>query len=181
MTASSPAAAPATTDVLIRPLRRSDVAQLQALHQRLSRDTIYRRYLSPRVPSAAELEQIGRLNENGGGALVAVHQGTIVGVGYYARNGGRTAEPALLVEDSYQRQGIGARLAAELGRHALARGIHTFVASIYPENRAVMRLIRASGIAYESALAHGIREVRMCLEQLVGAVTATQAAAPAAC
>lgn len=164
-----------TNEITIRPLRRGDVAQLQALHERLSPDTIYRRYLSPRVPSASELEQVSRLNENGSGALAVVHDGTIVGVGYYVRHGRTAAEPALLVEDSYQGQGIGTRLAAQLGRHALARGIDTFVAAIYPENRAVMRLIRASGLAYESALAHGIREVSMRLGQMVGAVASRQA------
>jgi GNAT superfamily N-acetyltransferase len=181
MTALTMALAPEITDVIIRPLRRGDVAGLQALHQRLSRDTIYRRYLSPRVPSVAELEQICRLNEHDGGALAVVHQGTIIGAGYYVRNGERSAEPALLIEDRYQRQGIGAQLATELGQHALARGINTFVASIYPENRAVMRLIRASGLAYESVLAHGIREVRMCLEQIASAVSPATAGATVAC
>ncbi|MDT8305048.1 MAG: GNAT family N-acetyltransferase [Anaerolineae bacterium] len=163
--------------ITIRPLRRGDVAQLQALHQRLSADTIYRRYLSPRVPSRAELEQICRLNEHGGGALAVVYEGTIIGGGYYVSSDGRTAEPALLIEDRFQGQGLGTRLAAQLGQHAIARGIDTFVAAIYPDNRAVMRLIRASGLAYESALAHGIREVHMRLGQLVGALTAPQASA----
>jgi GNAT superfamily N-acetyltransferase len=174
MTVQTTEALPGTSEITIRPLRRGDVDQLEALHQRLSRDTIYRRYLSPRVPSQAELEQICRLNEQGGGALAVLSGGTIIGVGYYVSSDGRTAEPALLVEDRFQRLGIGGQLAAQLGRHALARGIDTFVAAIYPENRAVMKLIRASGLAYESSLAHGIREVRMRLGQIAGAVSSLQ-------
>jgi RimJ/RimL family protein N-acetyltransferase len=149
--------------IAIRPLRRGDVTQLQALHQRLSADTIYRRFLSPRLPSAAELEQIARLNAAGGGALAVMLDGTLIGVGYYVTADGQTAEPALLIEDRFQAQGIGTRLAAQLGQHALARGVETFVADIYPENRAVMRLIRASGLPYESSPAYGARQIRMHL------------------
>lgn len=153
--------------IRIRPLHPGDVSQLQALHERLSADTIYRRYLSPRIPPASELAQISRLNRAGGGAFAVEHDGTMIGVGYYVTCDGQTAEPALLIEDRFQAQGIGTRLAAKLAEHALSRGIETFVADIYPENRAVMRLIRKSGLPYESSLGYGIRQVRMKLAEVV--------------
>jgi len=159
--------------IRMRPLHPGDVKQLQALHERLSADTIYRRYLSPRIPPSSELAQIARLNRAGGGAFAVEHEGTIIGVGYYVTGDDQTAEPALLIEDRFQAQGIGLRLAVTLAEHALARGIETFVADIYPENRAVMRLIRKSGVPYESTLAHGVRQVRMKLVEVV------RAAAPA--
>jgi len=149
--------------ITIRPLGRDDVQKLDALHQRLSPETIYRRYFSPRKPSCQELERVCQLNEAGGGALVAVYDDTVVGIAYYITVDGKTAEPAILIEDRFQRQGIGRRLAAALGRLALARGIDTFRALILPENRGVLQLIRGSGVPYETRLSHGAREVRVSL------------------
>jgi hypothetical protein len=56
----------------IQPLRHVAGTQLQALQRRLTTDTIYRRYLSPRVPPVGEQEPICRLNTAGGGALAVV-------------------------------------------------------------------------------------------------------------
>ncbi len=159
--------------VRIRPLHPGDVSRLQALHERLSADTIYRRYLAPRVPPASELAQITRLNRAGGAAFAVELDGLIISVGYYVAGAAQTAEPALLIEDRFQAQGIGLRLAVTLAEHALSRGIETFVADIYPENRAVMRLIRKSGVPYKSTLAHGVRQVRMKLVEVVRAAATT--------
>lgn len=150
-------------DVVIRPLSPEDVHQLDALHRRLSPETIYRRYFSPRKPSCQELERVCRLNSAGGGALAAVHGDTIIGFAYYITVDGKSAEPAILIEDRFQRQGIGRRLAAQLRKLALSRGINTFRALILPENRAVLQLIRRSGLPYRTHFSQGAREVHMSL------------------
>ena len=151
--------------ITIRLLGPDDTSGLDALHQRLSPETIYRRYFSPRKPSHRELRRISRLNEAGGGALVVVSDDTIVGVAYYITEDGKTAEPAILIEDRFQQQGIGRRLANALGRLALARGLDAFTALILPENRAVLQLIRGSGMPVETRYSQGVREVRISLAQ----------------
>lgn len=90
-----------------------------------------RRFTAATFPRA-NLPGRSRLNEAGGGALVAVHQETVVGVVYYVTVDGKTAEPAILVEDSYQHRGIGRRLATALVQLAHSRGIETFNALILP-------------------------------------------------
>lgn len=152
-----------TGSITIRLLGRQDTWRLDALHQRLSPETIYQRYFSPRKPPQEELERVCRLNEAGGGALAAVHDDTIVGVAYYITADGQTAEPAILVEDRFQRQGIGGRLANALGRLALARGLDTFSMLILSDNQAVLQLIRRSGMPVETGYSQGLREVRISL------------------
>lgn len=153
--------------ITIRLLVPADAEGLDGLHGRLSPETIYRRYFSPRKPSRQELAHICQLNGAGGGALVAVHAGTIVGVAYYVTVDGHTAEPAILIEDRFQRQGIGRRLATSLMELAQARGIEVFKALILPENRAVLQLIRGSGLPYETHYSQGARAVRLSLMRAV--------------
>ena len=54
----------------------------------------------------------------------------------------RDAEIALTVEDAWQRRGVGRRLVRRLGVLAARRGFDTFVASIHPDNRAALALLR---------------------------------------
>lgn len=167
---------PKGKQALVRPLRPGDAPALLALHERASADSLYLRYLSPRIPTLQELEEVSALNENGGGALALTRETSqgemIIGFAYYVALDEHTAEPAILIEDGYQRQGLGRQLMRRLRQHALARGIRVFSATIYPQNRAVLGLIRSTGLPYESRSRYGAREVTMYLGRRAARATA---------
>ena len=73
----------------------------------------------------------------------------------------RQAEIAITVEDAWQHRGVGRRLARRLAALAADRGYDTFVATMLPDNRAALGLVRKlvpdatvrwSGGEYEAAI-----------------------------
>ena len=155
------------TAAILRPLQVGDAPALLDLHERSSADSLYQRYLSPRTPTLPELEQVTTLNENGGGAIAVTRVTTqgeaVIGLAYYVALDEHTAEPAILIEDRYQRQGLGRQLMERLRQHALARGIHLFSATVYPQNRAILGLIRSMGMPFDMRSRYGAREINMYL------------------
>ncbi len=142
--------------VLFRPARPGDVPGLLAMHARLSAQSLYFRYLGPYQPTARDLERLCRLSEPEGGMFVAETSGAaaeIVGYACYVRDRDRPelAEPALLVEDRYQRRGLGRALLDRISRQARQAGITRFVALVDHANAAMLGLIQASDLAYTLA------------------------------
>lgn len=118
------------------------------MHQRLSADSIYSRYHSPRVPSREEIRRVTALDGDSGLALVAVmpgRGGMVVGLAYYVVTGRQLAEVAFLVEDRYQGQGIGKRLVQALSRSAVAHDICFFDAYVLAANRPMQHLLEQGG------------------------------------
>ena len=156
--------------VTIRPVHPDDGLRLYEMHQRLSRNTIFYRYLRPYRPALAEMEKVASLQGSDGMGIVATQAAAreeIVGVAYYVvdpKQAG-TAEPAILVADRFQGQGIGSRLFQRLSQHALAHGIHCFEAVTHPANLAVMRLIESSGFPFKVELGYGERIVHIQLNK----------------
>ncbi len=133
----------------IRPVKQADGVELQKMHERLSRQSLYFRYLYPYKPGARDLERMCTLPGSEGAVFVveyddAVHR--IVGYAYY-QNGhdsfNRTPELAILVEDGFQGCGIGAALMHHICRFAVAKGLKTIIASIHPDNSPMVRLLQA--------------------------------------
>lgn len=157
-----------TIPVAIRPIRPDDAVLLHQMHGRLSSDSIYYRYLRPYRPQLADMERLCHLQRGEGAAFVATVDGpheAIIGVAYYlvAPAQPETAEPAILVEDDFQGQGVGHRLWQRLIRHASDQGILYFDALVHPGNSRVFRLLRRGGQVVESQMSYGMREVRISL------------------
>jgi GNAT superfamily N-acetyltransferase len=156
------------TVALVRNVLPGDCSSIEEMHQRLSPATLYWRYLRPYSPTPADIQRICRLEEDGN-ALVAVlemHRPVVIGVAHYAiadRWGGRTAEPAILVEDRYQGRGVGKLLFQRLVEQAQARGVYEFHLYTHPANQPMMRLIQNSGYPYRESMAYGTCEVKMLL------------------
>jgi GNAT superfamily N-acetyltransferase len=117
------------------------------MFSRLSPTSIYRRFFSPlpRVPewAVAQAIEVDHLDKE---SLVAVAGGEIVGQATYARPANSDeAEAAIVVEDGWQRRGIGKRLLSELAERARRRGIGTFTGAVLPENGAMRGLLAACG------------------------------------
>jgi GNAT superfamily N-acetyltransferase len=157
------------TSITIRPIRQDDGRRLQAFHARLSPDTIYSRYLCPHpVLSAAEAERLTHVDYAHRMAFVATRMDQdeegIIGVARYEglRAGPLdTAEPAVVVEDRFQRRGIGTILMRRLAIYAQTQGICIFVAEISAQNYRILNFIRRSGLPLEIHHHRGAMEVRV--------------------
>jgi GNAT superfamily N-acetyltransferase len=75
-----------------------------------------------------------------------------------------TAEPAVLVEDSYQGRGVGKRMLLALWQQAREMGLEVFECFTDLANHRVLRLIKGSGLRYESRYSQGVREIRVWLK-----------------
>lgn len=153
-------------NIVIRPGRPEDVDLIIDMHQRLSEESIYRRYHAPRLPTRKEIDQMCQLNGQNGRLLVAVLPGrkpTIVGMAYYIWSEKSVAETAFLVEDRFQGQGIGKRLIRALARQAVAQNIQFFDAQVLPTNRPMIHLLHQTGQLVFNKLGYGTREMRVRL------------------
>ena len=76
-------------------------------------------------------------------ALVALDGDEIVAVARYdGQPGAIEAEIAVTVEDAWQHRGVGKRLARRLAAVALDHGFERFIATMLPDNRAALGLLR---------------------------------------
>ncbi|WP_116450609.1 GNAT family N-acetyltransferase [Blastococcus litoris] len=131
--------------VTTRPVRPADRTLFYRLWPRLSPETIYRRFHAPvhRLPDET-VRRLVTVDHDLREAVVAVVGGEVVGVARYDRpsEDPSTAEIAVLVEDAWQGAGVGRQLLASLTDLAARRGVRTFTATVQPDNRPVLGLVR---------------------------------------
>ncbi len=109
----------------VRPIRPEDADALVALHARLSQETIYLRFFTPRpVLSAREVERFTQVDYDDRMGLIAELDDEMVAVARYDRNpggDGTEAEVAFTVDDAHQGRGLGTILLEHLAVIARAR------------------------------------------------------------
>ncbi|HEX2728131.1 MAG TPA: GNAT family N-acetyltransferase [Rubrobacteraceae bacterium] len=128
--------------VRIRAASPEDFEPLRRMFARLSPKSMYQRFHSPFpvVPEWA-LEHAVHVDHDARESLVAVLGGEIIGQVLYVRaEGKREAEVAVVVEDAWQRRGIGKRLLSELAARAERRGIEAFTGAVLHENSSMLGL-----------------------------------------
>lgn len=162
--------------VTMRPIQPGDADLLFAMHQRLSPESIYYRYLQYRRPTLAEIATICRLTPARGAGFVATQPEPgvdapplIVGMAYYIREAHAlepTAEPGILVEDRFQNQGIGRRLWQQMQRHAQMAGLHRLRVWAHPHNQHLAQLVRGGGLPYQANAYDGLSEYLIDLGEL---------------
>jgi GNAT superfamily N-acetyltransferase len=155
--------------VWIRDIGPEDKAELQAGLQRLSLETIRRRFFAakPRF-SSAELRYLTEVDGVNHIALAAVsiETGHIVAVARAVRLADQpdTMEWAIVVADPLQGLGLGSHLAGLLAERARAAGIARFTATTLGDNVAVHRMLRhIHGVLHYGAIRGGVREVTVDL------------------
>jgi GNAT superfamily N-acetyltransferase len=141
----------------LRPGTSHDMSHLVAMHDRCSQETIHRRYHSP-VPQLSARLAHGLLRPLRGWSVVAVHGGDLVGVALYAADRNGQYDVGLLVEDRWQRQGVGSRLLRVLARHARGHGVAELICTTQPDNPGVPRTIRRAGFEPHLRLVDGLVE-----------------------
>jgi RimJ/RimL family protein N-acetyltransferase len=135
------------TVVVLRPISAADKAELQLGLQRLSPESVQRRFMAPKPSfSAAELRYLTEVDGHDHVAIVVELEdrpGVVLGVARYVRLPDRdgVAEPAIVVADFLQGKGLGTLLAEALAREAVRNGIHRFAAIMLGDNRPAQRLM----------------------------------------
>ena len=147
-----------------------DRAALAAFFNRLSASTIEDRYLGGGArftPSLAEHE-IQRLlggDASNHAVVVAVDGAQIRGVGEFVVEGAaRAAELALVVEDAFQRSGIGRSMFGYLAQLARDRGIMAFTGDVRYSNQRVRNLLLRTGLHPQIQLGYGVVRFTLLLE-----------------
>ncbi|WP_030777121.1 GNAT family N-acetyltransferase [Streptomyces sp. NRRL S-920] len=153
---------PRGQDVLTLPegnsitLRRADTADVgaaKAMHDRCSRRTLSMRYHGP-VRDADRY--LGHLLSPRFGRTLAVQtaSGRIVGIGHLLWDGDET-EIALLVEDGWQRRGIGGQLLRRLVSLAVEAGCESVYAVTQASNTGMVAAMRGLGLPLDYQIEEG--------------------------
>jgi GNAT superfamily N-acetyltransferase len=125
---------------LTRRATTADLDGLVAMHDRCSADSLYQRYLTGgRGPGPKILARL--LDPAFGQTHVVLSGASIVASGNLARDGD-SVEAALLVEDAWQRRGVGTALFALLLREAAAAGYSSVLLHTHASNLGIQRMIR---------------------------------------
>jgi predicted N-acetyltransferase YhbS len=154
------------TAVLFRAVRPGDAERFERLFDRLSPETVYRRFFAPVARLQTRmLERLVNVDYHDRLALVAEIGGEVAGVARYDRlGGGEEAEAAVIVEDAWQGRGIGTRLLWRLSAAARERGVRVFVGSVLADNRPMMGLLRELAEDVTVRLEGGLFEFRARLD-----------------
>jgi RimJ/RimL family protein N-acetyltransferase len=140
---------PDGAELLVRPATGDDAEGVRRLHERSSAASRQRRYLrGGQAPADARLRRL--LEPAGGVTLLAVHHDARSGEEQVVAMATLTAEGdlgevALLVEDAWQRRGIGTVLLRRLIASAAGSGLAAVVAHTAADNLAMLRTLRRIG------------------------------------
>ena len=136
----------------LRAISVDDASKLLSFYQRLSSRSIYLRFLKMINLTKEDADQYAKVDYDNTFAVVAIHgegpEEKIIGVGRYWRHPEphrNKAEMAFVVEDAYQKKGIGTNLLELLAVAAREHGIDTIETEMLQENEGITRMIQQSG------------------------------------
>lgn len=140
---------PDGTELLVRPATADDTDGVRRLHERSSRGSRQSRYLNGTGgPSSLQLRRM--LEQSRGLTLLAVHhdpvsrEDRVVAMANLLAEGD-LGEVAVIVEDTWQRRGIGTALLRRLLAYAARSGFTALVAHARADNVAMLRTLRRLG------------------------------------
>lgn len=137
-------------EIAIRAIEPDDKDLLKASFDRLSQESRYRRFLSPKNRlTPRELAFLTEVDHDDHEAVVALHPKREEGIGvarYVRLDDPEVAEVAVVVADDWQRRGVGTALLAELVERARPAGIRRFSAVMDGGNRAMIELLEGRGV-----------------------------------
>ncbi|WP_334143772.1 bifunctional acetate--CoA ligase family protein/GNAT family N-acetyltransferase [Rhabdothermincola sp.] len=153
--------------VHVRPIRPDDAAAHLAFFERLSPETRYYRFFSPKATlTPEESKRFTEVDYRDRFALVALHGDAIIAVARYERQGAAPeAEVAFVIDDANQGRGIGTLLLEYLAAAAHDNGITRFTAEVLPDNRRMLDVFQDAGYRTVAQLDGGVVRVELLLEQ----------------
>ena len=143
-------------ELTVRPVEADDAERVRRLFQRLSPESIYRRFftLFP-APPAAVVRHLTAVDHGDHEALAVLDGDEILALASWDRpvHAGKEAEIAVLVEDAWQHRGLGRALVRMLTGEAARRGIAvinaTVLADNYPARHLASRLARPDNVVVD--------------------------------
>ncbi|WP_432169699.1 N-acetyltransferase family protein [Streptomyces sp. 1222.5] len=144
---------PEGNDITVRRIDTGDLPAAKAMHDRCSARTLGMRYHGP-VPDADRyLNHL--LSPRFGRTLAAqTTSGRVVGLGHLLWDGDET-EIALLIEDAWQRRGIGAELLGRLVTMASEAGCDSVYAVTQASNTGMVAAMRGLGLPLDYQIEEG--------------------------
>ncbi|MFG2764926.1 GNAT family N-acetyltransferase [Streptomyces rubiginosohelvolus] len=144
---------PEGNEITVRRADRADLAAARAMHDRCSRDTLGLRYHGPVADADRYLDHL--LSPRFGRTLaVQTASGRLVALGHLLWDGDET-EVALLVEDDWQRRGIGSELLRRLVALAEEAGCDNVYAVTQSRNTGMVAAMRALELPLDYQIEEG--------------------------
>lgn len=143
----------------------TDAAAVVRMHARCSPDVLLRRYHAP-MPGPTWRSARRLLSPPGGGSLLAVVGAEIVGMAVVAPYHDGAMEVGLLVEDRWQRLGVGSALLHLAARFAVGHGATDLVCSMRADNRSLLPTVQRSGLSCRLRASAGTVDVRIPLHDV---------------
>lgn len=144
---------PEGNEITVRRADRGDLAAARAMHDRCSQDTLGLRYHGPVADADRYLDHL--LSPRFGRTLaVQTASGKLVALGHLLWDGDET-EVALLVEDDWQRRGIGSELLRRLVALAGEAGCDSVYAVTQSRNTGMVAAMRALELPLDYQIEEG--------------------------
>jgi len=144
---------PRGNDITVRRADPGDLKAAKAMHDRCSERTLRLRYHGPAGDADKYLKHL--LSPRFGRTLaVRTASGRIVGLGHLLWDGDET-EIALLVEDDWQRRGIGGELLGRLVAMAVEAGCESVYAVTQASNTGMVAAMRGLGLPLDYQIEEG--------------------------
>ncbi len=149
--------------VELRPVRPADRALIEVFHKRQSPESIYFRFFQHRPElSAKELDYFTTIDYEARMAFVALIGGELVAVARYESSPhDPRPEVAFFVDDRHHGLGLATLLLEYLAAAARSRGLTGFVASVLPENYAMLGVFRKAGFGVKTRFEDGVIQVEL--------------------
>ncbi|MFE7330696.1 GNAT family N-acetyltransferase [Streptomyces sp. NPDC057565] len=144
---------PEGNEITVRRADRSDLAAARAMHDRCSEQTLRLRYHGPVRDADRYLDHL--LSPRFGRTLaVQTASGRLVALGHLLWDGDET-EVALLVEDDWQRRGIGSELLGRLVTLAVEAGCESVYAVTQASNTGMVAAMRSLELPLDYQIEEG--------------------------
>lgn len=153
---------PEGNEITVRRADHSDLTAARAMHDRCSEQTLRLRYHGPVRDADRYLDHL--LSPRFGRTLaVQTASGRLVALGHLLWDGDET-EVALLVEDDWQRRGIGSELLARLVALAVEAGCESVYAVTQASNTGMVAAMRALSLPLDYQIEEGTLVITARLE-----------------
>jgi CRP-like cAMP-binding protein len=140
------------TELLLRPVLPGDSERTMRGHVQFSSETLYRRFMSPRIPSPALMDYLAEVDYVDHFVWVVTDaSGSPVADARFVRDehDPTVAEVAFTVADAYQGRGIGTFLMGALSVAARVGGIEKFSGRVLSDNLPMRTIMDHHGAVWE--------------------------------